>query len=175
MISHDHTVQFYNDDTFLTESLASFIKDGLQVNDTVIIVATAKHREALVKTLTPQEMAHDKLMFFDAGEQLWRFMVDDWPSEFQFRKVVRGMIGQASQNGRVRIFGEMVAVLWAEGYTRAAIRLEELWNKLATEQSFSLLCAYPLSKFTGGKDKGSLLAISQLHTHVYNPHSSVSG
>ena len=174
MIPHDHTVQFYEDDTFLMDSVTSFIKDGLRVNETVIIVATAQHREELIKTLTPEEMTHDQLIFFDAGEQVGKFMIDDWPSELRFRKVVGGMIGQACQKGRVRIFGEMVAVLWAEGYTRAAIRLEELWNKVATEQSFSLLCAYPLSKISGEQDKHSLLAISQLHTHVQNLQSTVS-
>jgi len=162
-----HSVQSYNDDTFLTASVARFITEGLQVNDTVIIVATAQHREELRKTLTPEQVTHDKLMFFDAGEQLLKFMVSDWPSALRFRQVVGSMIGQARQNGPVRIFGEMVTVLWAEGYTRAALRLEELWNKLATEQPFSLLCAYPLSKFSGGKDNDSFLAISRLYAHVH--------
>jgi hypothetical protein len=48
--------------------------------------------------------------------------------------------------------------------TPDAIRLEEVWNQLATEQPLSLLCAYPMSKFSGEKDKGSLIAISQLQT-----------
>jgi hypothetical protein len=154
-------VQLYIDDTFLTR----FITEGLQVNETVIIVATAQHREELHKALTPEQVAHDKLRFFDAREQLSKIMVNDWPSELRFRNVVRDMMGQARQTGPVRIFGEMVAVLWAEGYTRAAIRLEELWNKLVTEQPFSLLCASPMLKFLD--DKGSLLAISRLHTHVH--------
>ena len=38
-------MQFYQDDKFLTESVTSFLKEGLQVNDTVIVVATAQHRE----------------------------------------------------------------------------------------------------------------------------------
>jgi len=51
------------------ESVASFITEGLEVNDTVIIVATAQHRDELRKALTPAQTAHDKLRFFDAGEQ----------------------------------------------------------------------------------------------------------
>jgi hypothetical protein len=39
----------------------------------------------------------------------------------------------------------MVAVLWAQGKHRAAIRLEELWNALAQRRDFSLLCGYPAS------------------------------
>ena len=153
-------VQLDIDDTCLTR----FITEGLQVNDTVVIVATAQHREALHKTLTPEQAAHDKLRFFDAREQLSKFMVNDWPSELRLRNVVRDMMGQARQTGPARIFGEMVAVLWAEGYTRAAIRLEELWSKLMTEQPFSLLCAPPMLKFFD--DKGSQFAMARLHTHV---------
>ena len=67
----------YIDDTFVTR----FITEGLQVNDTVIIVATAQHREELHKVLTPEQVAHDKLRFFDAREELSKFMVNDWPSE----------------------------------------------------------------------------------------------
>lgn len=151
----------YIDDTFLTR----FITEGLQVNDTVIIVATAQHREELHKVLTPVQVAHDKLRFFDAREELSKFMVNDWPSELRLRSVVRNMMGQARQTGPVRIFGEMVAVLWAEGYTRAAMRLEELWNKLVTEQSFSLLYASPMLKFLD--DTGSLLAISRLQLRPF--------
>lgn len=154
-------VQLYIDDTFLTR----FITEGLQVNDTVIIVATAQHREELHKALTPEQVAHDKLRFFDASEQLSKFMVNDWPSELRLRNVVRDMMGQARQTDPVRIFGEMVAILWAEGYTRAAIRLEELWNKLLTEQPFSLLCASPMLKFLD--DTGSLLAISRMQLRPF--------
>lgn len=149
-------VQLYIDDTFLTR----FIIEGLQVNDTVIIVATAQHREELYKALTPEQVAHDKLRFFDAREQLSKLMVNDWPSELRLRSVVRDMMEQACQTGPVRIYGAMVAVLWAEGYTRAAMRLEELWNKVVTEQSFALLCASPMLKFFD--NTGSLIAISRL-------------
>ena len=66
----------------------------------------------------------------------------------------------------------MVAVLWAEGYTRAALRLEELWNKLVTEQSLALLCAYPMAKLSGEDALESVLAISRLRTHVHSQASA---
>ena len=59
-------MQFYQADTFLTESVTSFLTEGLQVNDTVIVVATAQHREERLEALTPGERADDKLMFIDA-------------------------------------------------------------------------------------------------------------
>lgn len=52
---------------------------------------------------------------------------------------------------RVRAFGEMVALLWAEGNHGGAIRLEELWNDLQNSHSFALFCAYPMNGFGGEK------------------------
>jgi hypothetical protein len=161
----NHSVQFYNDDMFLTQSVARFITEGLKGNETVIIVATAQHREALQQVLTPDQMAHDKLRVFEAEEQLSKFMVAEWPSELRFRQMVDGVLGQARQSGPVRIFGEMVAVLWARRNTWAALRLEALWNKLLEEHSFALLCAYPMSNLS--TDHKSVQAISRLHTHVH--------
>ena len=47
----------------------------------------------------------------------------------------------------VRAYGEMVDVLWKDGQTLAALRLEELWNDLADRHSFSLLCGYTMGHF----------------------------
>ena len=51
----------------MTDYATTFITEGLQVNETVIIVVTAQHREELPKTLPPEEMAQDNLMFFVDG------------------------------------------------------------------------------------------------------------
>jgi hypothetical protein len=61
----------------------------------------------------------------------------------------------------------MAAVLWAEGKTRAAIRLEELGNELASQHAFSLLCAYPMSGFPDQKNNLSFLQVCRAHTHVH--------
>jgi len=118
------------------------------------------HREELRQALSPQQLANPKLMFFDAEAQLSKFTVDEWP-----RELVEEMLTPARQHGSVRIFGEMVAVLWAKGSIRAALRLEELWNKLVEDHAFALLCAYPVSTFSGDND--ALPAISRLYTHVH--------
>jgi hypothetical protein len=39
-----HGVYFYEDDTFLIDSVADFAKEGLERQETVIIVATEQHR-----------------------------------------------------------------------------------------------------------------------------------
>jgi hypothetical protein len=67
---------------------------------------------------------------------------------FRFGDRLRRLEGAAvAKNKRVVVFGETVAVLWAQKRHHAAMRLEELWNELAQTCSFYLCCAYPLSAF----------------------------
>jgi len=84
----------------------------------------------------------------------------------RFRQIVGGLLKRAGCGGRpVRAFGEMVALLWAEGHCGATVRLEYLWHRFCTEESFSLLCAYPRSGFTADGAE-SMRQICGAHTHV---------
>ena len=66
----------------------------------------------------------------------------------------------------VRAFGEMVALLWAEGNYAGAIRLEELWNELQKSHSFSLFCAYPMHSFGGEVYEAEFTEICKQHARV---------
>jgi hypothetical protein len=76
------------------------------------------------------------------------------------------VVKKAALMGPVRIFGEMAATLWTQGHPQAAIRLEALWNELATQENFSLLCAYLLSAFQDQQSK-DFRQVCQLHTDVH--------
>ena len=163
-----HAVQFYNDDVFLIDAVAAFITAGAQDNATTIVVATEKHCEELRHALQAANSGGEgEVVYFDAVELLSAFMMDGWPNQARFTSTLGGMVERAAVRGPVRIFGEMVAVLWAEGKTRAAIRLEELWNELATRHAFSLLCGYPMSGFQDRKDNLSFLQVCHTHTKVH--------
>ncbi|HEY4386628.1 MAG TPA: PAS domain S-box protein, partial [Ktedonobacteraceae bacterium] len=71
----------------------------------------------------------------------------------------------------VRIFGEMVALLWAQGNRAAAIRLEDLWNELGQAYAFSLFCAYPMQGFGGSTHEAQFSQICQQHSQVVLPES----
>ena len=160
-----HAVQFYNDDVFLIDTVSAFITAGLKENGAIIVVATAQHREELRNTL--QAANNSSITYIDAVELLSAFMVDDWPNETRFTSTVGPLLQRAALKGPVRIFSEMAAVLWTEGKTRAAIRLEELGNELASQHAFSLLCAYPMSGFPDQKNNFSFLQVCRAHTHVH--------
>ncbi len=165
MIPRQRMVRFYENDVFLTEAVASCIKLGLQVNDTLIVMVPAAHRTALRKVLTPDELANKHLMFFGTTSLLTKVMGDDWPNQRKFMKVLGRRIQVAYQAVRGRVLGEMLGVLWAEGKYRAAIRLEELRNTRQTTHPFSRLHTYPHSALTSKEDPQSLLAVRH-NTHV---------
>jgi KaiC/GvpD/RAD55 family RecA-like ATPase len=100
---------------------------------------------------TGQVKKDGRLTILDADEALSEFMDLVGPNRGRFLvrlgDAVRRAEAAATKNGRVVVFGEMVAVLWAQGKYEAAIRLEELWNELAKTHSFYLCCAYPASEF----------------------------
>ncbi len=171
---HEHFVQFYENDSFLIDEVSGFLGAGLAAGQAGIVIATAAHRAGFeAKLLAGQAAAAEspleagRYIALDAAETLSRFMVDGWPDEGRFAAVIGGVIRQAAPDGRrVRAFGEMVSLLWAEGRHEAAIRLEEMWNDLAAAHSFSLLCAYPMGGFHDHEHGGSFLHICNAHSEV---------
>jgi hypothetical protein len=168
----DHTVYFYEDDAFLIDKVSRFIKSGLDRQETVIVVATEEHRIDLktrliannvIGLVPPTDLRYVTL---DATATLALFMREDWPDERLFLKGIGQLIASYAQQSPVRIYGEMVAVLWARGKHRAAIRLEELWNALARLRDFSLLCGYPASVFAQPNSFSALEKVCACHSQV---------
>jgi signal transduction histidine kinase len=80
---------------------------------------------------------------------------------------VGGIVARAAEGGRhVRVFGEMVALLAAEGNHSAVVRLEELWNGLQKVHAFSLFCAYPLDRMAGEAPGDLLDSVCAEHSRV---------
>jgi PAS domain S-box-containing protein len=69
----------------------------------------------------------------------------------------------------------MVEVLWREGNAAAAIRLEELWNELASQHPLSLLCAYSLSVFDGDESAAGIDAVCAAHHRVFPAQAYPTG
>src|ERR1700691_1716969 len=98
-------------------------------------------------------------------------MADGMPDASRFNEVMGGIIEKARlaakrEQPQVAIFGEVVAFLWSEGMHAAAIRLEELWNELAKNHSFSLRCAYPMAGFSKKEHEVPFLKICSAHSDV---------
>jgi KaiC/GvpD/RAD55 family RecA-like ATPase len=170
---HQHAVQFYGTDESLFTTVANFLAAGLVAGQPAVVIATPSHRIPIVNHLRDRLIDCDRalrngdLVLLDAEATLDLFMVHDEPDEELFESNVGRLLDQAI-NGRPRIvlraYGEMVDVLWKQGRSEAAIKLEILWNKLAAKYKFALLCGYSMGSFY--KQTQQLEEVIALHTDV---------
>lgn len=182
---HGHVVQFYAEDAALLDSIARFIATALEAGDAAVAIATDSHRDGLKQRLTARgidveaAIRRGKFIPLDAAETLSRFMRDGVPVPQSFAEVVGGVFDRAraslgARPGRVVAFGEMVALLWAQGKPEAAVQLEQLWNDLAQTHAFSLRCAYPITGFNRDQDGEPFSKICAAHGGVIPDESYTS-
>ena len=171
-MARDHFVQVYREERVLIEAVSLFAGAALGRNEAVILVATREHGDAVEESLGRDGFDVDTLKHWgqisilDAQEVLSRFMVDGHPDEARFKTVIRELIGSIKSARRfrdVRVYGEMVNLLWSDNLPAAA-RLEELWNDVIEEHSISLFCAYCLDG-KGAPDRVFPTHLRGLHTH----------
>jgi hypothetical protein len=168
----EHVVQIYENDESFLDLLTGFVSSGVNAGECAVVIATAAHLMALDERLAASGypvnslIAETQYIPLDAEETLSRFMVNDWPDENLFHKVISEVIVKAKGNNRkVRAFGEMVAILWAKGQIGATVRLEHLWNRFCENEAFCLFCAYPESGFTQDAAE-SVMHICSAHTKM---------
>ena len=169
----DHFVYFYDNDEVLLDALSGYIGPGLLAGEVCIVIGTEPHRNGLEARLQrsgidlPSIVSTNQYIALEAEPTLAKFMVDGEPDPSQFASVIGTLFERAAAGGRpVRAFGEMVALLWAQGKRTAAARLEELWNDLGKNHRFSLFCAYPMSGFQHATDTQSFSEICSKHSEV---------
>jgi hypothetical protein len=151
----DHSVQIYESDDDFLDALEGYVAAGIRHGDAIILIATPAHLAGLERRLISNGFdvsaarARSQYFALDARATLDKFMVAGWPDEQLFHELIGNLLTDARRRYRtVRAFGEMVALMWAEGHCGATVQLEHLWSRLCVEQGFSLFCAYPKAGFT---------------------------
>lgn len=168
---HFHAVRFYEDDDSLCRMVSAFIAEGLALEQPAVIIATKPHLDCIIENLMAASVDIDRLknqgdlLLLDSRQMLAHFMVAGLPDPESFNAAASCAFEKVGR-GRpttIRAYGEMVDVLWKEGMTTAAIKLEMLWNRLANTHDFSLLCGYAMGQFY--KD-ATIDDVCRHHTHV---------
>src|SRR5262245_47369178 len=162
-----HLVQFYDEDHVLVESVARFLGAGLGAGESAVAIALPTHHAGFEKVLADSGFDLEKArsagryVALDAADTLSRILKNGRPDPEAFAGVIGGCIQRAAAGGArpVRLYGEMVALLWEREDPETAIRLEELWNELGRQMPFALLCAYPIGRLEGEAGGHSLLRI----------------
>jgi PAS domain S-box-containing protein len=188
MPSHDHeghVVQLYTDENFLIDVLSRFIGGALAVGDAAVVIATAPHQTQLEERLCAggldifKATSEGRYITLDANQTLVKFMVEGAVDEDRFKAIIGDVLNRAERvihgkECRIAVFGELVALLWADGKTEEAIRVEQFWNDLANSHSFSLLCAYPIAGFDNDRHIEPFLKMCSQHSGVV-PRESYLG
>jgi hypothetical protein len=169
-LSRDHLVQFYRDEQSLAVALSLYVGAGLTKGESVVLITTPVHAAAVRACLCAEGFETEdlerwgQLRILDARDVLDEILVAGTPDLDQFQVLSRALIAdarQASRNGRIRVYGEMVNLLWERGHRAAALRLEELWTETIAADAVPLYCAYRLE---AGSDAPASLC--EAHTHV---------
>lgn len=169
MDAHDHEVAVYDAVPILTKRVADYVETGLAAGDHVLTVSRPDHRLAVDDLLADRGIdavrarRDGSLVTLDAEETMARFFVDGTPDLDRFRALASAVVPR--QGPRVRIFGEMVALLWEAGDVVAAIQLEAMWNDVLPTLPASLLCAYATDPLREGA-LADVARMCDLHDHT---------
>jgi PAS domain S-box-containing protein len=173
----EHVAYFYQTCDSLLEALCDFIGPALSAGNAAIIIATKVHVGGLEQRLSARGLdilkasKQGRYVALDASETLAKIMLQGMPDGSRFTEIFDGAMNRTRASVKaarpeIAVFGEMVSLLWTEGKTNAAIRLEQLWNELANKHSFSLRCAYPVADFHGEKNAQPLMRVCAEHSAV---------
>ena len=176
-----HAVQLFDADASRARAVASFVREGLQSRERVVVVMRAQ-----AWTLAAVSLANDvalsdaidagRLTVLDADATLERLMRDGALDPVVFAEMVGPLVAAEVPGTRgLRIYGEMVDLLAAGGDFAAAQQLESLWNDLRSRTPFKLFCGYSSMHFPGSDGREALRAIRRLHTHTHLSAQDVIG
>jgi len=171
----DHIVQLYQDQDFLSRAVCQFAGAGFANGEGIILVSTLTHWNAFRPRLEAEgvdvQAAQERgqLMVVDAEELLPRFMRDGMPDSVVFPGIFGEVVGQARAGGRyekVRVWGEMVDVLWERGDVAASMNLEDLFDQLAKKVDISIFCSFLMDNFNGDVHAHMLPRLGTNHSHL---------
>lgn len=169
----DHVVTFYEHTGYLAASVRPFLLEGLQRGETVLVVATPEHREAFAEALTTS--GHDlehrrrtgRYVELDAATTLAELVPDEQLAAARFEEqIARPVTAMARRRPGLRVYGEMVALLWQRGQLALALELEDRWNALLEQDPFPLFCGYPLAAFDTPETTARFHDVCARHSRV---------
>jgi hypothetical protein len=173
-VAGEHLVQLFDDTDSLAQTVADFLYAGFKNGQTLLVAARPHGWAATLKQLlvlgcdVPEATQSGRLLALDAETTLAGFSQNGFPRADLFQEQVGALVRHLSDRNPLglRIYGEMVDILAAQGDYWAAEQLEQLWQELSAECSFTLLCGYASANFADPRTASALQAICRSHTHT---------
>jgi hypothetical protein len=168
-----HLVQFYESEADLARTLDEFAGAGLEAGEGVVLIATEAHLDSLERTLAARGLdldrlrAADRYIPLDAEKLFELFMVQGRFESAGFFEIVGNALHRCVRaSPAVRVFGEVVALLWARKHYVVALQLEQAWQEQSKARNISVLCSYPWSGFADEDLARTIPDICAAHTHA---------
>lgn len=146
---HDHIMQVYENDHILADTLTGFMQGILNSNENAVVIATHQHLTALESQLeklgyrVDELISSDRFVPFDAEEMIDECMIDDEFNETVFAERCGSLIKRATDNKKTFMTcGEISPILLTQGRKEAAIKLEQLSDKICSIHHSGLFCIY---------------------------------
>jgi len=166
----DHALAFYEGNE-LTALVGAYLHSAIRAGGTAVLAATPELRTRVSAWLTTAGLdvsaawANGSYVLLDASQTTSRFIISRRPDAAAFWDTMSPVLAAASsKQGPVRVFSEMVAVLWEADLADAAIELEALWNEIVRQYPVALLCAYPAAAVSDEADSDSLAQVCSAHS-----------
>jgi hypothetical protein len=168
-----HFAQFYRELEPLGRAVSTFVETGLRRGEAVILVTGHGSGEACLQNLRDCGIDPGKYrkggQLIEADAEYFRGVVmrGDRPDRDAFQRAVTSTLDSVLSAGysSIRLYGEMVNLLWRDGLGRAAVQVEEFWNEMMLCYPLSVFCAYLLDKRDAPVTEG-LDEICRRHTDV---------
>jgi hypothetical protein len=155
----------------MLDRAASHLADGLRAGSPGVAVCTRAHWDGLQDRLAADRL--DPIALVQGGRLHWAdaAVVVDRLRAGQRAGLdadrVQQFLGESLDAvappppGSIRVFGEVVNLLWQAGQFTEAAELEDCWNRAGHERPMSLLCSYG-----GGGSELQVDAICRQHSQV---------
>ena len=166
----NHLLHLFDTPETLGETVAAFMLDGYRAGEHLLIVAKPRHRDAVLAALRqrgcfpPDREGPQRLVALDAADVLRLITRNGVIDPGLFRHTVKPVL-QTLSDRPLRIYGEIVELLAEEQDMSGALALERMWNDLAAEVPFRLMCGYSSAHFAGNLARPALRDICGVHTH----------
>ncbi len=170
-----HQVLLHSGEHGPAPHIASFMAVALLRGEAAVCIAVPGTLPAAADALLAAGVdvaaarAQGRYVELDAAATLARFRDADGVHADRFRDLVDPMLADlGARFGAVAAYGEMVALLAAEGDVVGALLLEQLWQPVVAGTPLRLLCGYPHALFDG-PDGAGLRRVHDLHDTEADP------
>jgi hypothetical protein len=177
-----HLIQLFDSEESIAEGVAQFLRDGIVRREQMLVVTAEERWYSVAMHLSvlgwpPDEaLRSGRVIVRDARELLGKFMLDGRIRPGLFHATVGTLVaGMAALRRPVRIYGDMVDLLTAQGDYANALELEGLWNQLARQHRFTLLCGYSAGHFGDPRNADDLCRTCAAHSAVQSSPEDVLG